>query len=405
MMSPEYWSAPNHESMFARDASVVGVEQFPRKHIDVVVNHDAEDLLPEQFKFLASPDFLATSCYVTVPKTIETPKKVLVSHAWRRALPVGYGLIPYTDHIIGTTVMTKGGWLSGSAIQNMELYVDRGHDPWGLFGNRDAQIDTRVSSFLIEKGFRSALGLGYVVFNEKALREMLLDRWKDNRKAAKIISNGLDLVKDDGQVPAQLFRLTGVSERARPDYDVPVVDSTNVAFEAARAARSLIAHAEWFPKHFVTWLKSKDSLVPTLSALGRISHRLKLSFEELGRISDLGLGILLENSRTVRAIVDFIPPRFGHSKIDIKSLTWGKDLSMLDYIFQDYEQVFNTVNPTQVEKASEDYLMSVGGAHSAHMKKLLGIFVDNSQLGPNAVVPYYETTNVSRLIKQRRSEK
>lgn len=406
MRTPEYTPVPHHVDKFANDASVVGIEPLSNKHIaEVVVNEDAVDLLGKDFKFLASVDFLVQSAQVTVPESTRFKKRVAVSHGWRRALPLGYGEIPYQG-IVGTTVMSKGGWISGSAHQDMQaLHIANG-SPWGFFGDRDAQREIDISHLLLSHEFRSALTLGYVIFEEEAYGKTLKKYWKKVKFAPNIIDQGFLLLGQNRQHPAQVFRLTGVSERVAPGYKVISSHDGNMRQEYGRAARSLITHSQWFPRQFIHFLKDPMDLGGTLVALNKLGERMKLNHIDFRHISELGIGMVIQNSYALTEPYQKASDLFHGDKLDPKNLAQSKDINVLDYIYQDYEDVLlshtfaRDDSPTSFRIAYQYQMMT---AHAINMSNLIRLFsgLEPEDMTYKSLMQTYAAHNVGDELDAR----
>jgi hypothetical protein len=340
MASPEYWPTPHYPEMTAVDASVVAVELFPREYIEVVVNDQARDMLPKSLKHLASPEYLSAACYVTVPLTSSHKKRVLVANSWKRALPIGYGEIPY-GHIVGSTVMSKGGWISGSALSHLEELTTMHGNPWGLFGEHDANVEANISNALLDTEFRSSLTLGYAALNAEKFQAFLVAKWKNHPHAQTLIKSGFEMLEKHRQEPVQLFRVTGVTERVHVHTVWSHGPSKRAEFR--RAAKALIAQFEYFPQHFGRLVGVDVGVNKTVETLRWLRDGNLLTAQDIHILSDLCIGIIVHNAYALMS---------GHRKVNsmypgwdfkAKDLAAEKDITILDYIAQDYEAAIEKI--------------------------------------------------------------
>lgn len=370
-MKPEYWSVPHFPEPGLPGASIVGVEALPKDHIESIqINPQAVDMLPRDLKYLASPDFLVESSFVTVPAMGRIDKRVLVPNTWKRALPIGYGEIPY-GHVVGSTVMSKGGWISGEAAATIEGLQNRRDTPWGLFGDYDAMTEISVSNILLNHDFRSALTLGYVIPDTKKMRAFLESRWGRVDYAKDVVKNGFDLVKGHKQTPVILFRVSGVTERVH----VNGTDTLRLGQRAEfrRASRSLVAHSEIFPDHFTDLAGSKQSAIEAVVALRSLYQGETLGISAVHAISEFCLGMIARNVLALQRSYNQISGLYPYLEFKAKDLGHGKDLSVLDYIAQDYEAVFEKkeepLRPTKISPVQR-YMDEMCSTHEITLRRL-----------------------------------
>jgi hypothetical protein len=329
---------------------VIGYTEIPRQCIEkIVVNTRAFNLLPANFHWLLDTDTITahTRMPVPLPKAWNT---LLAHHIGGRTLPELYGKIPYGlpgREIVGGMVMGKGfpsGFLHQQKFKKgMQeyIYVDA---PYGFWGDRDAQREMKVSTNLVEVGYRSGMLLWYVVLDPVRTKAALLHYWRDTAMGQlievsidKVLKNGDQLVygRRIGGVPLRL-----ISQRAGD----PPISAQVMKGALAWRTELLLQQATDFPDSFRRYcqLVKPRVIVPVLR---KICTYQKLDRTEYRKYVQFISGIMATNTNSLNVLLKTHPE---YKKSNIILLTSMRKDVCFGLFHQDYEEIdFGSFHPDQ----------------------------------------------------------
>lgn len=362
--------SPLSTSEMKRESAVVlGAELVPETIVtDIRLNEEAKKLLHPTLKYLCSPDYMKGVCLMTTPLTpldesgSEEQRRILTPASWGRAMPVGYGFMPYADRFVGGTVMGKGCNVTGRnyGADGRPSY----RDPIGFFGKKDAEHEIITGTQLLARGFRVGLPIGYAIFDDKKLREWLVDKWSRNPDLASNVEENLAKVTQHGDNPVFFLRITGVTERLWKFLPADKRSIHRYKAEMARASRLLKLESQIFPNHFRCYLDNEFTLEETGETLDKISRRERINQRDFNIFFRVARGIFEMNAHAVGEVAreKLLGDQFDYNYF-AEVLAQGKDIDLALFT-QDFEEA-------QIHSPSESETSSPEDKYLSHTKNLL----------------------------------
>lgn len=273
----------------APDRFPVAVEKVPQLVEEVVVNPVAQELLMADFRYLTTKDYLRENACLTVP--MARGGGVLSPDYWGRAVPLGYGGIPY-GHFVGGTVMGKGCFRSGKYYERLRDLRSTRDMPIGFFGATDAEKEMEIGNSLLAVDFRSSLVLGYAILKPVETKSFLLNRWRTNGEVELDIERCFLLLSQAVDKPAFMARVAGVTSRLH------VIKPLNLyrRAEVVRAAGLLMDESTRNPDHFSLYLAGDNSNEKIRVVLDKTNRRVRLVEDEFLALVRLYTGIFERNN-------------------------------------------------------------------------------------------------------------
>lgn len=317
-----------------REAVLVTVESVPREIIsEVVVNQAARDLLPNALKYLTAVDWLANNAAMSIPAVSEAGRTIISPASFGRAIPLGFGQIPF-GNTLGRVVSGKGAWMCGKIPAEVERGADFNFNHLGLLSVDGAQGDTELSNQLIAAGFRSALHLGHLVFNQVKLHRWLLDKWAKSENQSRwslIMEISFMQVTSDGG-PSYLFRVGGSTERlAEPFVFYTQLLRSHVRrskTEMAQVARMFLCESQLPHFQIANLLNNQNDSdkLQILTALNKIGQRQRITPTEFVAFSRLVAGIYLQNIKSLITLNQALP-----RPLDVFEVSRAKDVDLAHF--------------------------------------------------------------------------
>lgn len=276
---------------------LVSLEKVPQLVDEVLINPCALELLPKEYAYLASTDYWRETVCLTVP--IDRREKVIKSPlSFGRAVPLGYGRIPFGD-FVGGTIMGKGCFRSGRyfsiVVSDSNMMM-----PIGIFGSKDAEMEVLIANELLRIGYRSSLPLATVIFNAGMMEDFLLERWRRS-DFRHDITKCFQILKHNGDEPVFLGRVCGVLRRQNDNSS----KSNNLKIQLGWAAELLLDEMRVSGNHFGQYLRNDGLNVESIGrVLEKVSYYRRLNVSEFEQYLSLLKGIVTVNSKALEA-VDF----------------------------------------------------------------------------------------------------
>lgn len=246
----------------------VGVSVPPSDVIQSIwINHAAKDMLPYDLHYIATKEYMRANIWMSVPQ--ESAEKCIITPASSgRAVPIAYGEIPFGSSL-GRVITGKGSWLAGCMVgRAYDRILPRRGFP-GLLSMGGARGDMNASQILIDHHFRSAMHLGFAVFDSEKLKDWLLQEWRGDTTMVSTIRMSFDRIAK--QTPAYLFRIGGSMERYV--NNIGTTNQRTMVAELRRAARLLLAESRISDSHVARALKTiGDDRILALAALDSMSE-------------------------------------------------------------------------------------------------------------------------------------
>ena len=287
---------------------------------------------------LNSESYLQERAYFTVP--LKPNEKIKSPEKWGRAMPIGYGVIPYCD-IVGGVIMVKGVSAAGMFYgKDTELHTD----PIGFFGSKDASTEVEIANLLLQRGFRSGLPLGWLEFDNERLKEWLTEKWSESPIVKNSIINHIDTVSMNEDKCAMLFRICNSSERLSsvelgfsrfmPETPEQIAGrKQRLKTEIARSAKYMLAETQIFDDKLSSLLPFKPRKIKRLKeALGKISRKESISQKELSAYQDYLYALIDKNTKALKNL----PPNKRLRLLIQDALNRPKDID-LGFVSMDFE--------------------------------------------------------------------
>jgi len=292
-------------TLTSKEAMLAGVETAPPDIIaDIKVNDVARELLPNNLKYLASADYFRANLRMSVPNE-RTNQYVLVPTTSGRVIPIGCGVVPFGDADIGwhlgRIITGKGSWATGSRERaRVDLDEPLVDTHIGLLSVEGAKGDIEVSNTLLSHGFRSALHLGFVVFNDVRLQSWLASRWTKTNHWA-VLGGSFEKVKASGG-SAYLFRLGGSLERI-DNRNYPHYQSLRMRVETMQSSRLLAAESRLPNSALSPFLSVIENSDKAIDALTKIGNGSVLNHQEYVSYADFLCALVAQNASALNRIV------------------------------------------------------------------------------------------------------
>jgi hypothetical protein len=353
----------------SKEATLAGVETAPPHIIaDIQVNDEARDLLPKNLQYLASAEYFRSNLRMSVPNN-GADTHVLVPTTSGRVIPIGCGVVPFGSADIGwhlgRIITGKGSWATGSRER---AQVDLG-EPYfdthiGLLSVEGAKGDVAVSNTLLSHGFRSALHLGYIIFDDARLKSWLASRWaKTNHRA--VLKDAFEKVKESGG-SAYLFRLGGSLERI-DNRNYPHYQSLRMRAETMQSSRLLAAESRLPNSALSPVLSLINNADKAITALTKIGNGSVLNHQEYVSYADFLCALVAQNASALNRIV-----ASNAAVLAGAELSKGKDTDLAWYGYDFDMAISNGAELTMTDQDNINcYIDTSGDSLSTHLSYIV----------------------------------
>lgn len=363
-MNHELYPIPHSTSEHTEFGVTIGVERAPASVIkDIKVNKAARDILSREDTYLATEDFFRENIWMStgIPE-----KNILTAYSSGRVVPIAYWDTAISmGYAAGGVLTGKGSWVAGNRFTDVNEHATSSVNfHTGLLSVSGARSDISMSNRLIHAGYRAALHLGYVVFDQNKLHSWLMDRWRGNTNQLKVIEESFRQVRANGG-PAYLFRIGGTTER----YSNVACAQTplpRMKGEMMRAARLMLLERDMADSQIARALNIMDDHhVPfAISALTQMAGGKTITeYEYIGYIH---LTAALYGQNTIAAEhatgIPFLTPVF-----DTDYLSFGKDIDLAHFTY-DFDEASGRLSTPRtnhyhqshrLDRESDGYLTNI----------------------------------------------